>query len=224
MYKKTEFNNIISQDDYEKYGYYDEDDVEYDLDSLRDFIDEHININNLNNFEDVMTWLQDENGLADFADEYGIPNNDLNILIHQYNDRIEDVVREFFDDDMLDEQKNIKYKKHLNEWDEYDDYYWPDENSEYDEDYTEKYTQDEYDDYDWPDENSEYDDEDYTEKYTLVGIDGNAYSVMGYVSQCMKNEGMSKEEIQNYRKDAMSGDYNNLLLVSQEMIDFLNEQ
>ena len=103
MYKKTEFNNIISQDDYEKYGYYDEDDVEYDLDSLRDFIDEHININNLNNFEDVMTWLQDENGLADFADEYGIPNNDLNILIHQYNDRIEDVVREFFDDDMLDE-------------------------------------------------------------------------------------------------------------------------
>ena len=101
MYKKTKFNNIISQDDYEKYGYYDEDDIEYDLDSLRDFIDENIDINNLNSFEDVMEWLQDEDGFVDFADEYGIPNNDLNILIHQYNDRIEDVVREFFDDDII---------------------------------------------------------------------------------------------------------------------------
>ena len=199
MYKKTKFNNIISQDDYEKYGYYDEDDIEYDLDSLRDFIDENIDINNLNSFEDVMEWLQDEDGFVDFADEYGIPNNDLNILIHQYNDRIEDVVREFFDDDIiLDEQKQSKYKKHLNEWDDYDDYDWSD------------------DDYD--------DDYDEPQKYTLVGIDGNAFSVMGYVSQCMKKEGMSRQDIENYRKDAMSSDYNNLILVSQEMIDFLNEQ
>ncbi len=198
MNNKTKFNNIISQDDYEKYGYYDEDDIEYDLDSLRDFIDENIDINNLNSFEDVMEWLQDEDGFVDFADEYGIPNNDLNILIHQYNDRIEDVVREFFDDDILDEQKQSKYKKHLNEWDDYDDYDWPDDN--YD------------DDYDEP------------KKYTLVGIDGNAFSVMGYVSQCMKKEGMSRQDIENYRKDAMSSDYNNLILVSQEMIDFLNEQ
>ena len=198
MNNKTKFNNIISQDDYEKYGYYDEDDIEYDLDSLRDFIDENIDINNLNSFEDVMEWLQDEDGFVDFADEYGIPNNDLNILIHQYNDRIEDVVREFFDDDIiLDEQKQSKYKKHLNEWDDYDDYDWPD---------------DDYDDYDEP------------QKYTLVGIDGNAFSVMGYVSQCMKKEGMSRQDIENYRKDAMSSDYNNLILVSQEMIDFLNEQ
>ena len=103
MYKETKFNNIISQDDYEKYCYYDEDDIEYDLDSLRDFIDENIDINNLNSFEDVMEWLQDEDGFVAFADEYGIPNNDLNILLHQYNDRIEDVVREFFDDDILEE-------------------------------------------------------------------------------------------------------------------------
>ena len=46
---------------------------------------------------------------------------------------------------------------------------------------------------------------------------------MGYVSQCMKKEHMSREDIENYRKDAMSSDYNNLLMVSQEMIDFLNE-
>ena len=186
-----EFNSDISQDDYEKYCYYDEDDIEYDLDSLRDFIDVNIDINNLNSFDDVMEWLQNEDGMVDFADEYGIPDNDLHILINQYNDRIEDIVREF-----LDESKHQKYKKHLNEWDDYDDDY------------------DDYDDYD----------DDEPQKYTLVGIDGNAFSVMGYVSQCMKKEGMSREEIENYRKDAMSSDYNNLLVVSQEMIDFLNEQ
>ena len=104
------------------------------------------------------------------------------------------------DDDCEDGEtcKNGKCQKSLNEWDDYDDYDWPED----------------YDD----------DDDDYNEKYTLVGVDGNAFSVMGYVSQCMKSEGMSQEEIKQYREDAMSGDYNHLLVVSQEMIEFLNEQ
>jgi len=59
--------------------------------------------------------------------------------------------------------------------------------------------------------------------YDLVGIDGNAYSVMGYVSSCMKAEKKTNEEINNYRKEAMSGDYNNLLVVSIDMIESLNE-
>ena len=29
-------------------------------------------------------------------------------------------------------------------------------------------------------------------KYNLVGIDGNAYSIMGYVTDAMKEEGFSK--------------------------------
>ena len=33
------------------------------------------------------------------------------------------------------------------------------------------------------------------QKYNLVGIDGNAYSVMGYVIQAMKRERFSKSEI-----------------------------
>lgn len=61
------------------------------------------------------------------------------------------------------------------------------------------------------------------EKYSLVGVDGNAYCVMGYVSHAMKNEGKSKEEIYAYYNDAMSGDYDHLLAVSVEMIDSLNE-
>lgn len=59
--------------------------------------------------------------------------------------------------------------------------------------------------------------------FTLVGVDGNAYSVMGYVTNAMRQAGMSKEERDTYLKDAMSDDYNHLLVVSMEMIDKVNE-
>lgn len=35
-------------------------------------------------------------------------------------------------------------------------------------------------------------------KYNLVGIDGNAFSVMGYVRNAMRAEGFSREEIEAY--------------------------
>lgn len=60
-------------------------------------------------------------------------------------------------------------------------------------------------------------------KYDLVGVDGNAWSVMGYVARAMKNEGMSREEVSAYQADAMSGDYNHLLCVSMKMVDKCNE-
>lgn len=59
--------------------------------------------------------------------------------------------------------------------------------------------------------------------YSLVGVDGNAYSVMGYVSKCMRREHYSQEDIHNYIQQATSSDYNNLLCVSMDMIDKLNE-
>lgn len=62
------------------------------------------------------------------------------------------------------------------------------------------------------------------QKYNLVGIDGNAYSVMGYVIQAMKREGFSKSEIDDYQADAMSDDYNHLLSVSAEMIEKCNNK
>ena len=62
------------------------------------------------------------------------------------------------------------------------------------------------------------------QKYNLVGIDGNAYSVMGYVIKAMKRERFSKSEIDDYRADAMSDDYNHLLSVSAEMIDKCNNK
>ena len=59
-------------------------------------------------------------------------------------------------------------------------------------------------------------------KYDLVGVDGNAFAVMSYVANAMRKEGKSKAEIDAYRENAMSSDYNHLLVVSMEMIDELN--
>jgi len=60
-------------------------------------------------------------------------------------------------------------------------------------------------------------------KYTLVGVDGNAFAVMGYVIRCMEKEGRSIEQIEEYRKDATSSNYDHLLSVSVAMITKLNK-
>lgn len=60
--------------------------------------------------------------------------------------------------------------------------------------------------------------------FTLVGVDGNAFSVMGYVTNAMRTAGMSAAERDIYRSMAMSGDYNNLLYISCEMIDKVNRK
>lgn len=59
--------------------------------------------------------------------------------------------------------------------------------------------------------------------YSLVGIDGNAYSIMSYVSKAMKETSHTKEEVDAYLNDAMSSDYSHLLSVSSNMIDKINE-
>ena len=62
------------------------------------------------------------------------------------------------------------------------------------------------------------------ERYTVVGVDGNAFSVMGYVRRAMKECHKTKAEIDAYTKDAMSSDYTHLINVSVEVIDKLNEE
>ena len=60
-------------------------------------------------------------------------------------------------------------------------------------------------------------------KYDLVGIDGNAFSLMGYVVKAMKECGFSNDEQNDYLAKATSGNYDNLLCVSMEIIDKCNE-
>lgn len=62
------------------------------------------------------------------------------------------------------------------------------------------------------------------EPYTLVGIDGNAFSIMGFVARIMRQHGHSRDEIEQYRKEAMSSDYNNLLCISMDMVDMINNE
>jgi hypothetical protein len=53
----------------------------------------------------------------------------------------------------------------------------------------------------------------------LIGEDGNAYAIMGRVTRALRKAGYSKEEIDRYRKEAKSGDYDNLLRVTLKWVD-----
>lgn len=59
-------------------------------------------------------------------------------------------------------------------------------------------------------------------QFSLVGVDGNAFSIMAYTSSAMKKAGF-KEQIAEYRNQAMSGDYSNLICLSDEWITKCNE-
>jgi hypothetical protein len=45
----------------------------------------------------------------------------------------------------------------------------------------------------------------------LTGQDGNAFAIMGAVQKALRKAEVSKEEIDEYLKESMSGDYNHLL-------------
>lgn len=60
------------------------------------------------------------------------------------------------------------------------------------------------------------------EKYSLVGVNGNAYAIMGYVSRALRHEGMA-ELVDKYHEEATSSDYEHLLLISMIFLDFANK-
>ena len=61
--------------------------------------------------------------------------------------------------------------------------------------------------------------------FDLVGVNGNAYAVMGYVKDAMRRSGkFTQDEIDAYLKDAKSSDYNNLLYVSVQTVEKVNDR
>lgn len=58
-------------------------------------------------------------------------------------------------------------------------------------------------------------------EYSLIGVDGNAFVVMGYTSRALRKSGHG-DLVDEMRSKAMSGDYDNLLAVCQEYIDIAN--
>jgi hypothetical protein len=54
----------------------------------------------------------------------------------------------------------------------------------------------------------------------LVGQDGNAYSILARVARAIRLAGATPEQVEEYTKEATSGDYNHLL---QTTLEWINE-
>ena len=57
--------------------------------------------------------------------------------------------------------------------------------------------------------------------YSLVGVDGNAFAVMGYTAQALKHSG-HRDLVNEMHKEATAGDYDNLISVCLKYIDIAN--
>jgi len=53
----------------------------------------------------------------------------------------------------------------------------------------------------------------------LVGIDGNAFSIMGSFQRAARKQGWTKEEISTVLNEATSGDYNHLLCTIMDNVE-----
>ena len=56
-------------------------------------------------------------------------------------------------------------------------------------------------------------------KVRLTGSDGNAFAILGAVTGALKAAGYSKEEVSEFTKEAMSGDYDHLLATAMNWVD-----
>lgn len=63
--------------------------------------------------------------------------------------------------------------------------------------------------YQQPDEGSE----------SLIGCDGNAYAIMGHVTRKLRRAGNRSPILDEYRRQATSGDYDELLTCSMMWLD-----
>ena len=61
-------------------------------------------------------------------------------------------------------------------------------------------------------------------KFSLVGVDGNAFSIMAYVKTAMREAGFSRKERSEYMEDCMRGDYDRLISLNVEMIERCNRR
>jgi hypothetical protein len=61
----------------------------------------------------------------------------------------------------------------------------------------------------------------YNINVSLIGHDGNAFSIMGAVTKAMRRAGVSREEQNQYFEEATSGDYNHLLAVTSKWVEIV---
>ena len=58
----------------------------------------------------------------------------------------------------------------------------------------------------------------------LVGVDGNAFSIMGWTTKTLRRAGANKSFTDAYMAEAMSGDYDHLLATSVAYLDCNEEE
>lgn len=56
-------------------------------------------------------------------------------------------------------------------------------------------------------------------KVKLVGEDGNAFAILGRVNKALRKGGVPKEERDVFMKEAMGGDYDNLLATAMKWVE-----
>ena len=61
-------------------------------------------------------------------------------------------------------------------------------------------------------------------QFTLVGVNGNAFCVLAYVSNAMQQAGFTRSQIANYTKKATVGSYDLLIVESMDMLDECNRR
>lgn len=54
---------------------------------------------------------------------------------------------------------------------------------------------------------------------SLIGQDGNAWSIIGIVQKAMRRGGVSQEEITQFQQEALSGDYDHLLQTAMAWVN-----
>lgn len=59
----------------------------------------------------------------------------------------------------------------------------------------------------------------YNIEVQLTGNDGNAFAIMGAVQKALKKAGATKEELDQYLQESMSGDYDNLLRTAMKWVE-----
>lgn len=53
----------------------------------------------------------------------------------------------------------------------------------------------------------------------LTGHDGNAFAILGRVQAALRNAGATDDAIRDFREEAMSGDYDNLLRTCMKYVN-----
>lgn len=56
-------------------------------------------------------------------------------------------------------------------------------------------------------------------KVQLVGQNGNSFVILGLCGRAAKKAGLTKEQIDEFHKEAMGGDYDNLLCTCMKWFD-----